>query len=219
MSRGAVIFDLDGTLVDTEGLVARAWADVATRHGYAITAQDEVDAMGKTDRDGFEILEERAGSLPPWPRFERETRVLIERRYPEGLRAFPDAVATVRALAMEGLPLAVCSSSPRWRLDLTLELLELGRYFDTTVAGDDTVDGKPMHGKPAPDLYAEAAHRLGVAPSGCIAIEDSAAGATAAATAGMRVIVVARPGAPPVAGAAIVSELDAELIFTWLGHR
>ena len=223
MSRAAVIFDCDGVLADSETLVVSAWIDVLCRHGYRPTERDVAACFGITDVDCYALVvasaREAGVELPRWSLIEREARALIELRYPHELRAFPDATEAVRALAMEGLPLAVASSSPRWRLDMTLELLGLARYFDQTVAGDDRRHGEPMRGKPAPDLYQEAARLLGVDAGSCIAIEDSANGARAATAAGMRVIVVARPGAPLVPGAASVSELDAELIFTWLGMR
>ena len=114
---------------------------------------------------------------------------------------------------------AVGSSSPRAKVELSLELSDLRRYFDVVVAGDDERDGVPLAGKPAPDIYLAAAAGLGVDPGLCIALEDSRAGAAAASSAGMRVIAVARPGAPPVEGAATVDVIDPELILVWMGLR
>ncbi len=214
----AVVFDCDGVLADSERLMVDVWAVVLARHGYTPTAQDVVDGMGLTDEDCHAMLSERA-DLPPWPVFERETRQLVERRYPAELRPFPDTNDAVRMLAMHGVPMAVASSSPRWRLDLTLGQLDLRRYFDATVAGDDSGPDGPLRGKPAPDLYAEACRQIRADPGRSLAVEDSAKGAVAAEAAGLRVIVVARPGAPLVPGHASVTEVNAELIMTWLGLR
>lgn len=218
MNTAAVVFDCDGVLADSERLMVEVWADALLRHGYRPTDQDVVDGMGLTDRDCHAMLAERA-DLPAWPVFERETRELVERRYPAELKAFGDTTDAVRGLAMEGVPMAVASSSPRWRLDLTLGQLDLRRYFDATVAGDDSGPDGPLRGKPAPDLYAEACRLVGAEPHASLAVEDSANGARAAAAAGMRVIVVARPGAPLVPDHASVTDVNAELIITWLGLR
>ncbi len=208
----AVVFDCDGVLVDSEGLVGEVWAGELARYGVLATVEDGHAVRGLTDPDCYAHFAAR-GDLPPWPEFDAAVRAAIARRYPDDLRAFSDAADAAAALALQGLPLGVASSSPRWRLDLALEVSGLGRYFDVTVAGDEV-----ERGKPAPDLYLVAAASLGVDPAGCLAVEDAAAGADAAAAAGMRVVVVQRPGAPLVPGHASVSELDADLLLTWLGR-
>ncbi len=211
MTGRAVVFDCDGVLVDSEGLVTEIWAAELERLGFAVTVADEERCRGRTDPDCYELLAV-GRDLPPFAEFDAAVRSVIEERYRAELRPFPDAANAAAALAFQGIPLAVASSSPRWRLDLALEVTGLGRYFEVTVAGDEVPAGKPD-----PDLYLAAAARLGVDPAACLAIEDAAAGAAAAATAGMRVVVVQRPGAPVVAGHATVSELDPELLLTWLG--
>ncbi len=208
----AVVFDCDGVLVDSEGLIAEVWAGELAQHGVAVAPGDAAALRGRTDPDCYAYFAARA-ELPPWPVFDAAVRAATARRLPGELRAFPDAADAVAALALQGLPLAVASSSPRWRLDLALTISGLGRYFDLTVAGDEVAEGKP-----APDLYLAAAAGLGLDPARCLAVEDAAAGADAAAAAGMRVVVVQRPDAPLVPGRATVSELDAEMLLTWLGR-
>ncbi len=208
----AVIFDCDGTLVDSEQLADEAWRAALARHGATLSPEDEAWSKGRTDRALYDRLAARGG-LPPFAGFEEDVRAETEPRYRDRLQAFPDAVDAAAALALQGLPLAVASSSPRWKLDLALELTGVGRYFDVTVAGDEVAAGKP-----APDLYLAAAAALGVAPAGCLAVEDAVAGADAAVAAGMRVVVVERAGAPPAPGHATVSELNAGLLLTWLGR-
>jgi HAD superfamily hydrolase (TIGR01509 family) len=206
----AVVFDCDGVLVDSEPLSEAAWEVVAARYGYAATVSDMMACRGTTSSDTYAYFASRA----PLPA-EEETLDAVQaelwRRFETDLEAFDDAVETVRRLAFAGVPLAVASSSRRINLDYKLRRFDLGRYFDYVVAGDEVA-----HGKPAPDLYLAAAAGLGVEASECLAIEDAAAGAEAAATAGMRVVTVARDDAV-VPGHRVVDRLDPALILTWMG--
>jgi HAD superfamily hydrolase (TIGR01509 family) len=124
--------------------------------------------------------------------------------------AFDDAADTVRSLAAQAVTMAVASSSRRHALEGKLELTGLDRYFDVIVGGDE-VD----HGKPAPDVYLEAAARLGVAPTACLAIEDADLGAQSAAAAGMRTVMVLRDGSVSPRYAS-VTEITADLISAWM---
>src|SRR5262249_3652094 len=104
------------------------------------------------------------------------------------LEPFPDAIATVNQLRSERVAIAVASSSVRERLDHTLA--GAGLEFDVTIAGDEV-----EHGKPAPDMFLEAAKRLNVAPECCVVVEDSAPGVAAGRAAGMATLAVCRiPG-------------------------
>ncbi len=214
----AVIFDCDGVLVDSEPLESRTWEDVTARHGYAITHADYEACLGHNDRFTYDYLAAKV-PLPPWDEFIAEIRRVDEERYPAQLKAFPDAYEAVRALAAQGVPLAVASSSPRWRVDLALSITDLARYFDAIVAGDGEWRGRPLAGKPAPDIYLAAAASLGVPPEDCFAVEDSSAGVAAAEAAGMRVVAVVRPHTPVPRGAGAVNTIDADLILTWMGLR
>ena len=96
---------------------------------------------------------------------------------------------------------------------MKLSKFDLHRYFDATVAGDEV-----LRGKPAPDLFLEAANGLSVVPSACLAIDDTELGADAAAAAGMRAVQILRDGSLS-ARHTVVSSLDADLILHWLGMR
>ncbi|MEA3502956.1 MAG: HAD family hydrolase, partial [Actinomycetota bacterium] len=130
--------------------------------------------------------------------------------YEERLEAFPDAYDTVLSLAAQGIPMAVASSSRRPDLESKLALIGLDRYFDAFVGGDEV-----ERGKPAPDVYLEAARRLGVPSSHCIAIEDAEHGAAAAVAAGMRAVMVKRDGSISP-NYATVTEVTADLIAAWM---
>jgi len=104
----------------------------------------------------------------------------------------------------------VASSSRRHALEGKLELIGLDRYFDVMVGGDEV-----NHGKPEPDVYLEAAARLGVSPQACLAIEDADLGAQSAAAAGMRTVMILRDDSVSLRYAS-VTELTAELITAWM---
>ena len=213
MTLRAVVFDCDGVLTDSEELFDDAWRAALAGFGRELTAEDAEWSKGRTDFDLFARLGE-LGPLPTWEEFNAALDGQLDRIFAERLRAFPDAAETVPALAFEGIPLAVASSSRRSRLDLMLDIVGLRRYFEFTVAGDEVANGKPD-----PEIYLAGASGIGMAPADCLAIEDASAGAAAAQAAGMRVIVVDRPNAPPVPGFGSTSQLDAESILTWMGLR
>ncbi len=115
----------------------------------------------------------------------------LERRYREQVPLLPHAVEAVDAAA-ERWPLGLASSSNRELIDLVLELTGLGPRFRVTVSSEEV-----SRGKPAPDVYLEAARRLKLAPELCAAVEDSTNGIRSASAAGMRVVAVPRPDFPP----------------------
>ena len=183
----AVVFDCDGTLVDSEPLAYRAWSTELAQHGYDVLREDTDSTRGRTYADVHAYFAERVDGLPEadtfWKRFSSTLFGLFETE----LSAFDDAVCAARDLRERGVRVAVASSSPRERLDATLRAADIGVLFDVTVAGDEV-----EHGKPAPDLFLRAAEKLGVPPDRCVAVEDSPNGVEAALAAGMRVVAVAR---------------------------
>jgi HAD superfamily hydrolase (TIGR01509 family) len=185
---GAVIFDLDGTLVDSEPLSKLAWRRVLALHGHGVSDADIRAAQGLRFSESYAAFA-RAAPLPPlevvWSDYSR----LLYTSYDEGLVSFGDAVSTARRLQADGIPLALATSSQRERLDRTVAAADLEELFAVTVAGDEVT-----HGKPAPDGYLTAARLLGVHPADCVAVEDSQAGIDAAKAAGMSVLAVSRPG-------------------------
>jgi beta-phosphoglucomutase-like phosphatase (HAD superfamily) len=205
----AVVFDCDGVLVDSEPHSAVAWATALGRHGHHISVADVAACTGLGYAATFARLTARhpGPPLPSPEALEPEVLAALAESFDQGLLVFPDAAACVTALAGDGVPLAVASTSRRRRLDLTLARSGLGRYFQVTVAGDEV-----PRSKPEPDVYLEAAARLGVRPAECLAVEDTGLGATAAFAAGMRVIGVARTlaevGRLLGAGAGLVDRLD-----------
>jgi HAD superfamily hydrolase (TIGR01509 family) len=200
-----VIFDCDGTLVDSEPLSGEAWERTLERYGYTITEADVAEVVGRSYTFTHAYLAERV-ALPDadalWPELRSVLFGLLDTR----LTPFADAVKAVADLRVRGVPLAVASSSMRERLDRTLA--RGGFAFDVSVAGDEVANGKP-----APDMFLLAAARLGVQPRCCVVVEDSPPGIQAGLAAGMKVLAVCRAGASEstLAGAdRIVHKLQAE---------
>jgi len=205
----AVVFDCDGVLVDSEPLADEIWTRVLSSFGYEMTVADGEACRGTSEATTYEYFAGRT----PLPPFDEHMALIDAIRIPvyeERLVAFDDAVATVRELASQGVAMAVASSSRRHALDGKLALTGLDRYFDVIVGGDEVVRGKP-----APDVYLEAARRLGVPASDCLAIEDADLGAESADAAGMRTIMILREGTFSATHAS-VNELTAELINAWM---
>jgi HAD superfamily hydrolase (TIGR01509 family) len=183
-----VIFDCDGTLVDSEPLAGEAWRQTLEPYGYAISAEDAATVVGRSYSFTHAYLAERVVGLPEagvlWPQMREILFGLLDTR----LEPFADAVKCVADLRVRGIALAVASSSVRERLDRTLA--RAGFAFEVSVAGDEV-----EHGKPAPDLFLIAAERLGVAPARCVVVEDSPPGVAAGRAAGMPTLAICRtPG-------------------------
>jgi HAD superfamily hydrolase (TIGR01509 family) len=205
----AVIFDCDGTLVDSEPLARTAWERALAPHGYALTDADAEVCVGLPYRRVHAYFADRValpGAEDFWRVFSGELFALIDRE----LAPFHDAIGAARELRARGIAVAVASSSPRERLHRTLSRAGLLDAFDVTVAGDEVVRGKP-----APDMFLLAARRLGAEPEACVAIEDSPPGVQAAVAAGMVTLAVCRvPGTEATLAAAhcVLEFLSADAI-------
>jgi HAD superfamily hydrolase (TIGR01509 family) len=207
----AVIFDCDGTLVDSEPLAGAAWRRAVAPYGYEVTEADLAACVGIPYARTHAFLADKA-PLPAadafWPALSRELYALIDAQ----LVAFPDAVETLAELRARGLAVAVASSSPRERLDRTLA--HVGLAFPVSVAGDEI-----EHGKPAPDMFLLAAERLAVPPARCVVVEDSPPGVAAGVAAGMPTLGVCRePGTEGTLAAAdrVVDRLSAAAVLALL---
>jgi HAD superfamily hydrolase (TIGR01509 family) len=187
----AVVFDLDGILLDSESVWGEAKRQVTEEAGGHWRPDAIGDMMGMSSVEWSRYLHDHL-DVPIAP--EEINDAVVERMtalYRERLPLLPGAVEAVRSLAQRW-PLAVASSSNRPVIDLALELAGIADAFAATVSSEEVASGKP-----APDVYLEAARRLGVAPDACVAVEDSTNGIRAADAAGMRVIAVPNHEFPP----------------------
>ena len=191
----AVIFDLDGVLVDSEQLWAAAREELVRERGGTWTAEATRAMMGMSSREWSRYMRDELGvDLPP-ETISADVVARLERLYRERLPLLPGAVEAVAAMHAEW-PLGLASSANREIIELVLELGELGHFFAATVSSEEV-----PRGKPAPDVYLEAARRLGVAPERCAAVEDSSNGLRSADAAGMTVVAVPNPHFQPEADA------------------
>jgi HAD superfamily hydrolase (TIGR01509 family) len=191
MAIDAVIFDLDGVLVDSEPL----WDDVRRRFALAHGGRWDDDSqrvmMGMSSGEWAHFMRNQLGVALPEPDIVAGVVDGMAARYRERVPLLAGAEDAVERLAARW-PLGLASSANRPLIDLVLATARLDGYFAATVSSEEVARGKP-----APDVYLEVARRLGVAPPQCCAIEDSTNGLLAAEAAGMRVIAVPRPGYPP----------------------
>ena len=186
-----VIFDLDGVLVDSETAWNEAREALVREQGGHWTDRAQRDMMGMSSIEWSRYLREELGvPLAPEQISDQVVRRLTA-RYRHRLPLIDGARAAVERMA-ESWPLALASSANRPVIDLVLELGELEQLFRATVSSEEVVRGKP-----APDVYLEAATRLGIAPVGCAAVEDSHNGILSARAAGMRVVAIPNPEFPP----------------------
>jgi HAD superfamily hydrolase (TIGR01509 family) len=177
---------MDGTLIDTEPLAARAWSDAASMLGLAFDPSLPDRMIGRTFADCRALVIERHGDDYPTDRLMSGWHAaydgIVER---EGL-VLKDGVLELFAwLDAEGIPRAVATSTRRDRAHAKLDRTGLASRVDALVGGDDVARGKP-----APDIFLAASLRLGVAPSACVVLEDSDAGVLGAIAAGMAPIMV-----------------------------
>jgi HAD superfamily hydrolase (TIGR01509 family) len=186
---------MDGVLVDSEAVWDEARHEIAVEHGGRWPDDAQRTMMGMSSREWSRYMHEDLGvELPPEEISERVVARLSD-LYRDRLPLIDGARATVATLA-GAWPLALASSANRPIIDLVLELAGLADRFEATVSSEEV-----ERGKPAPDVYLEAARRLGVPAASCAAVEDSSNGLRSAAAAGMRVVAVPNAAFPPDADA------------------
>jgi HAD superfamily hydrolase (TIGR01509 family) len=187
----AVVFDLDGVLVDSEHVWDEARKELAAERGGRWHERASRDMMGMSSLEWSRYMHDEIGLREPPEEISAEVVRRLEEIYRRELPLVAGAREAVERLAARW-PLALASSSNRELIDLVLELSGLARSFRVTVSSEEVARGKP-----APDVYLEAARRLGVAPERCTAIEDSDNGIRSAKAAGMRVLAIPNPQYPP----------------------
>ena len=199
----AVVFDLDGLLIDSEQVWDSVREQYVRERGGRYDDEVQRALMGMSSREWSRYLHEVAG-VPDDPQAindEVVRRMLAA--YRERLPLVEGAVEAVERIAARW-PLALASSSNRPLIDAALDASGLARFFRVTVSSEEV-----PRGKPAPDVYLEAARRLDVEPTRCAAVEDSHSGIRAAKAAGMRVVAVPNATYPP--GEDALAEADAVL--------
>jgi HAD superfamily hydrolase (TIGR01509 family) len=187
----AVVFDLDGVLIDSEETWSRVRSAVVARHGGQWTEADQRNVMGDNSRQWSAYIK-RTWNVPlSAEEIFREVLAAMIATYERELTVLPGAREAVAELGAY-YPLAVASSSPRELIGVALRVAGFEGAFRATVSSDEVA-----HGKPAPDVYLLAAQRLGVPAHDCAAIEDSTNGIRAAVAAGMATVAIPNRAFPP----------------------
>jgi beta-phosphoglucomutase len=213
----AVLWDLDGTLVDSEECHWLAWRETLAAEGVQITHEQFDATFGQRN----------ASFLPGWlgeeaasERVERvgDAKEACFRRLvrTKGAPAMPGAIDWLRRLHQDGWQQAIASSAPRLNVEAILAALDIAGYFQAVVSGEDVQTGKPD-----PQVFLIAANRLGVAPSRCIVVEDAAAGVEGARRAGMYSVGLQRSADPLAADVAVgsLTDLERDVFMTLLDNR
>jgi HAD superfamily hydrolase (TIGR01509 family) len=187
----AIIFDLDGVLLDSEQRWNEAKEALVREAGGTWLEKAPEVMMGMSSPEWSAYLRDDLGVQRDLDAINDDVVRRMHESYEDGLPLLPGALETVRALAARW-PLGLASSSNREIIDVFLERSGVGDLFGATVSSEQVARGKP-----APDVYVETARRLGVDPRACVAIEDSANGLRAAHAAGMPVVAAPNPHYPP----------------------
>jgi HAD superfamily hydrolase (TIGR01509 family) len=200
----AVIFDMDGVLVQSEELWDAAREALVRERGGRWHEGATRDMMGMSSREWSRYIHEELGVEMTPEEINDEVVRRLEASYRERLPLIDGAPEAVERLAARW-PLGLASSANRPLIELALERSSLDSYFRATVSSEEV-----ERGKPAPDVYLEAARRLEVDPQSCAAIEDSTNGLRSAKAAGMRVIAIPNPAFPPADEALALADAVAE---------
>nr|WP_300149770.1 HAD family phosphatase [Propionicimonas sp.] len=217
----AVLWDLDGTLIDSEPLLFEAERQMLVGYGIDLTAEikSQFVGLGGTEvlqaiADHFEVVPD----LPAWTRGKVEAYLQLLDSVP----ACEPTVELARRLGGTGVPQAVASGSPVWIIERALKAIGLDEVITTHVSVDQVAAGKP-----APDVFLHAAGVLGVAPSDCVVVEDAVPGMQAGKAAGMRVLAIpyiTDPLDPAFEQADYLvpggmAAADPDAMFAWMTHQ
>lgn len=186
----AVIFDMDGVLVDSEVYWQQSREDFARALGKVWTSDDHRACMGRSTIEWAEIMRERLNLDWSLEQVIEDIKKRVIAHYEERLPVLPGALEAVRASAT-AYKVALASGSATPIIQLVTQRTGLDQVFEAVIYGDDL-----PRGKPAPDIYLEAARRLGVSPAQSVGVEDSANGLRSLKAAGMRAIAVPSPSYP-----------------------
>ena len=183
----AIIFDLDGVLIDTEPLYLKATNLVVAQEGAIPISEEEnkQHLLGTTVEETWRRVIRLRGLSEPLEHYVRLYDVFVRQVMQADLTAQPGVVRLIEEARSRDMPIAVASSSLREWIDLKLGAIGLNDAFDLILGGDQVTNGKP-----APDIYLLAAQGLGVPPEECVAIEDSPTGIAAAVASGAYTIAV-----------------------------
>lgn len=182
----AVIFDMDGVIIDSNPVIIKAWNTFFARHDIILT-DDQLNrfVFGRTTKDTLRMVFEKPLDEAMITQYGEEVSTLVAELYEKESRLVPGITEFVTSLSEHKIPIAIATSAPRKNVDLVLRLAALADHFQ--IISDATHVHLP---KPDPEVYRTTAHRLGISATHCLVFEDSFSGISAAKAAGMLVIGV-----------------------------
>jgi HAD superfamily hydrolase (TIGR01509 family) len=202
----AVVFDMDGVLIQSEEVWDEVREAFVRERGGRYDAEVQRAMMGMSSTEWSRYLHETAGVPDPPEAIDAEVVRRMLAAYERHLPLIPGARDAVERLAGD-FALAVASSSNRPLIDAVLDVAGIAGHFSATVSSEEVARGKP-----APDVYLEAARRLGADPHACAAVEDSHGGIRSAKDAGMRVLAIPNPTYPPDAESLALADVTLQSI-------
>ena len=181
-----VIFDVDGTMVDNAAFHENAWLELGRRHGLNITRQfyREHIHSRSNDKNVARLFPDKA-TPELIERISHEKETIYRDSFRPVIKEIAGLTVLLKALKAAGVLCAAASNSPRGNVDMVLDELGLGKYFDVVIDRDQI-----SHGKPDPEIFLTTVARLDLDARRCIVVEDSLSGFTAAERAGMKYIVI-----------------------------
>ncbi len=181
----AVLFDMDGVIIDSEPLWSEAEKQLLARRKLSYSAELKEVLMGRGSREAAGIFIEYYNLTESVDDILTERNQLIAELFRDCLQPIPQALDLIGSLRKSGIKTALASSSPKYLIDLAMDKFGIAGLFDLILSGDEV-----GRGKPAPDIYLRAAKELGVTPENCVVVEDAPSGVAAARAAGMRCLAV-----------------------------
>ena len=210
----ALIFDMDGLMLNSEPLYQQAWQAAAQDLGFTLEAELYLSLVGRSSEEADRLFGQMYGDQFPVQafndRWEEQWRSLVQQ---QGIPLQPGLLPLLDWVEQQGLPKAIGTSSNAAEAELCLGLADIRDRFAAIVTADQVTVGKP-----APDIFLAAAAQLGMRPAQCLVLEDSNAGVQAAAAAGIPVVMVPDLQSPTAASQAIAQQIFASLheVLTWL---
>jgi HAD superfamily hydrolase (TIGR01509 family) len=208
-----VIFDCDGVLVDSEPLSMRADVELLREFGISISeAEAHTRFVGTTFQAMLDMMTAQFGTRFPDGLHEVKNR-RVEELYRRELKIVPGVANVLAALKARGLSISIGSNSPKQRVELAIDLMGIASFFDRIVTYQDVKEGKP-----APDIFLQAAKLSGADIADCLVVEDSLTGMTAATAAGIRSIGFTGTHAHPDTHAADLIKAGAAVVIADMGE-
>jgi beta-phosphoglucomutase len=203
----AVLWDVDGVLIDSAEQHRKSWQQLAEENGFAYTDERFWETFGRRNADVIPTMFGTGYPPDTVARLAERKEELYRQLLSAEVVPLPGATELMAALHVAGYRQALGSSAPKENIALVIRLLGIGAYLDGSVSGEEVAEGKP-----APDIYLAAAKQVGVVPDHCLVIEDAVAGIEAAHAASMRCLAVRRRGVPDAAGLELADYLVTTLV-------